>query len=69
MPEGNDPAAVARAMSDIRKQIEEMCAAQREAITNATYLGLTAEDAKSTQERRAKIAALFQEYLRLHASV
>lgn len=53
-------------MSDIQKQIEEMCAAQREAIRNATYLGLTPEEAKSIQERRTKIAALFQEYLRLH---
>lgn len=66
MPAGNDSAEVARAMSDIQNQIEEMCAAQREAIRNATYLGLTPEEAKSIQERRTKIAALFQEYLRLH---
>jgi len=53
-----------RRIEEIKKEIDELSAMQREALRRATFLGMSKEEAKQLEERRAQISLLVEELVR-----
>ena len=58
LADGNIPKAVPETVEILKKEIDRLFELQREALQRATFLGMTAEEAKQIEERRKVITAL-----------
>lgn len=60
-----DPSDTLAAVHSIKQQIDELTKQQMDALKQATYLGMTTDEAKDYDERREQITKLIQELVAL----